>query len=168
MPETKKFLYPHKVAEILSVDPRHVEALHNQPGHIEVSPYLEASMFAANKDWAKQLFLERKKRGVSCKWRVESRVDKLNPDNIPYLAKAGLKVIDLGLESACYTQLYRMKKTQNAEYYLKKARKLIEVAHDNGIWLKVNILLYAGEDNHTIEETTNWLSKVRCAIKGSR
>ena len=69
---------------------------------IEASPYLESSLFVAKKAWAEQLYIEREKRGVSCKWRVETRVDKLKAQNIPALAKAGLKVIDLGLESGSH------------------------------------------------------------------
>lgn len=123
-------------------------------------------MFVATKEWAKQLFIEREKRGVACKWRVESRVDKLKAENVRLLAKAGLKVLDLGLESASHGQLIRMKKTNNPAHYLAAAQELIETAYDNGIWVKVNILLYAGESYRTIDETTKWLSKVRYAIKG--
>lgn len=141
-------------------------SLITSPILVEASPYLESSMFVATEKWAKQLQKEREKRGVTCKWRVETRVDKLRPKIIPYLAKSGLKVLDLGLESASYKQLINMKKTKNPNQYLESAKKLINTAHDNGIWVKVNVLLYAGETMGSIQETVNWLSKLRKAIKG--
>jgi len=133
---------------------------------VKPTPYLEASMFIATKEWAEQLYLERQKRGVSCDWRIETRVDKLKARNIPALAKAGLKVVDLGLESGSLKQLERMNKTNNPKSYLATARELIQTAFDNGIWVKVNVLLYAGETSASINETVNWLSNMQKAIKG--
>ena len=143
-----------------------MEALVANDGLIEISPYLESSMFVATEKWANELIEERESKGVFCKWRVESRVDKLKTKNIPSLAKAGLSVLDLGLESASLIQLKRMKKTDNPSSYLRAASELIQVAHDNGVWVKVNVLLYAGETNKSIEETVNWLSNIKKCLKG--
>lgn len=135
-------------------------------GLIEITPYLESSMFISTENWAGKLQAEREARGVFCKWRVESRVDKLKVKNIPALAKAGLKVLDLGLESASHIQLERMKKTKDPIGYLSAASELIQTASDNGIWVKANILLYAGESSRSIEETVSWVSKIKIHIKG--
>jgi len=145
---------------------REMEALVANDGLIEISPYLESSMFVATEKWANELIEERELKWVFCKWRVESRVDKLKAKNIPSLAKAGLSVLDLGLESASLIQLERMKKTDNPSGYLRAASELIQVAHDNGVWVKVNVLLYAGETNKSIEETVNWLSNIKKCLKG--
>ena len=141
-------------------------AINNSSDFVEATPYLESSMFIATSEWAKQLYSERQKRGVSCKWRIETRVDKLKARNIPALAKAGLKVVDLGLESGSLKQLERMNKTNNPNSYLTTARELIHTAYDNGIWVKVNLLLYAGETSASINETVDWLSSMQKAIKG--
>ncbi len=135
-------------------------------GLVDVSPYLESSMFVATKQWATDLTIERNLMGVSSFWRVETRVDKLKPKNIPSLAKSGLKVIDLGLESASHLQLSRMNKTTCPKKYLDSAHKLIKTAHDNGIWVKVNILLYPGETYQSLDETLSWLREMEGYIKG--
>lgn len=133
---------------------------------VEISPYLEASLFVATQKWAEDLSEERRRKGVLCKWRVESRVDKLKFKNIHALAKAGLKVIDLGLESASLKQLKRMKKSNDPVSYLAAAKELIQTAYDNNIWVKLNILLYPGENSETIAETVNWLSNIKKYLKG--
>lgn len=145
---------------------KEMELLIRNDGLIESTPYLESSMFVATEKWAEALCAERDKIGLSGKWRVETRVDKLKVRNIPLLAKTGLKVIDLGLESASNIQLERMNKTQNPKKYLQRAEELIQVAYENGIWVKINILLYAGETVKTIGKTISWVTNIRRYIKG--
>lgn len=99
-------------------------------------------------------------------WRCTSRIDVLDLKSIPKLAQIGLRVIDLGLESASVKQLKLMKKTNNPIEYLKKAEKVLHIAYENGIWVKLNILLTAGECFETIAETKQWLDKNRKYIKG--
>jgi hypothetical protein len=152
--------------KLASVVAKEMEALVMDDDLIEITPYLESSMFVATENWANELRVERETRGLSSKWRVESRVDKLKVKNIPTLAKAGLKVIDLGLESASHVQLERMKKTDDPRKYLAAASELIQVAYDNGIWVKINILLYAGETSRSIEETVSWISNISNYLKG--
>lgn len=149
-----------------SIITEEMEALVMDDGLTEISPYLESSMFVATEKWANELWEKRNEKGLISKWRVESRVDKLKAKNIPALAKAGLKVLDLGLESASYIQLERMKKTNDPSGYLAAASELIQAASDNGIWVKANILLYAGETSRSIEETVSWVSKIKKHLKG--
>jgi len=59
-----------------------------------------------------------------------------------------------------------MKKTKNPEQYLVRASKLIKECYEHDIAIKVNILLYAGETEKTILETTEWLEKHKKYIKG--
>ena len=82
------------------------------------------------------------------------------------LSKSGLKVLDLGLESANPAQILSMGKSKNPDKYLKQASKLFKICHENGIWLKINILLYAGETLSTIKETKDWIEFHKKFIKG--
>lgn len=135
-------------------------------GLVEITPYLESSMFVATEKWATDLIVERELLGLDSAWRVETRVDKLKPKNIQSLAKAGLKVIDLGLESASHIQLKRMNKTDSPKKYLDAASELIKTAYDNGIWVKVNVLLYPGETYKSVDETLSWLRGIKDYVKG--
>ncbi|MBG2875930.1 radical SAM protein [Proteus alimentorum] len=133
----------------------------------EMTPYFECSMFKPTKEWLNELINEREKNNSLFSWRTESRVDSINSNLIPLLAKAGLKVIDLGLESASIIQLHRMKKKEyKPEVYLKKASDFIKECHDNNIKTKINIMLYAGENEETINETKQWLREHNDYIYG--
>lgn len=105
-------------------------------------------------------------RGINFSWRTESRVDTIRTKHIPILARAGLKVLDLGLESASPIQLKTMNKTSNPQSYLEKASRLIKQCHEYGIAVKVNLLLTAGETKSTINHTLDWLNNHRSFITG--
>lgn len=119
--------------------------------------YFEASIFNPTLEWAKEFKKYYDEYGMKFKWRFETRVDVINLEVLDILAGAGLKVIDLGLESASPRQLERMEKTKDAEKYLKKAEALLDKAFDCDIWCKLNILLYVGETKETLNETLEWL-----------
>lgn len=99
-------------------------------------------------------------------WRCTSRIDTLDLKSIPKLSQIGLRVLDLGLESASPRQLKLMQKTNAPKDYLRKAEKMIYIAYESGIWVKLNILLSAGENYQTIDETKEWLNKNKKYIKG--
>ncbi|MEV3802012.1 hypothetical protein RI528_00480 [Aeromonas veronii] len=132
-----------------------------------MSPYFEASMFKPTISWLEELTKQRMNHSHSYFWRSESRADTFPIKQIPELAKAGMKVLDLGLESASPTQIKRMGKSKTPEKYLSRASNLLEQAHNAGIDVKVNVMLYAGESSsRTIEETYKWLDQHRNYIKG--
>ncbi|WP_318506860.1 radical SAM protein [Photobacterium leiognathi] len=131
-----------------------------------MSPYFEASMFKPTSDWLEELIEQREIHSHTYFWRAESRVDTFPVKQIPSLVNAGMKVLDLGLESASPTQIKLMGKSNTPAKYLHRASNLIEKAHSAGIDVKVNILLYAGESNKTIDETYKWLDEHRAYIKG--
>ncbi|MGL5335122.1 MAG: B12-binding domain-containing radical SAM protein, partial [Enterovibrio sp.] len=131
-----------------------------------MSPYFEASIFKPTISWLEELIQQRMLHSHSYLWRSESRADTFPIKQIPELAKAGMKVLDLGLESASPTQIKRMGKSNTPEKYLSRASNLLEQAHNAGIDVKINIMLYAGESSETIEETYNWLDQHRNYIKG--
>lgn len=132
----------------------------------EIRPYFQASFFRPTSRWIEELQSDFHHRGIAISWRAESRVDGLAPNQIASLASAGLKVLDLGLESASPLQLRRMEKTSNPDAYLRRAAALLIACAENGIWTKVNILLFPGETQETLRETTEWLDAHRRMIKG--
>jgi radical SAM superfamily enzyme YgiQ (UPF0313 family) len=70
---------------------------------------------------------------------------------------AGLRVVDLGLESASPEILRRMNKTSNPDSYLNAATRVLKQAFENGIIVKINLLFYIGENRKTLSETIAFL-----------
>lgn len=123
----------------------------------EIHPYFQSSMFMPSTKWAAALAGQVREAGINVAWRTETRVDVMVPDTVAALADAGLRVIDLGLETASPTQIIAMKKSPNPDRYLRRAEELLEACRKNGVKAKVNVLLYAGESTKTFEETKAWL-----------
>ncbi len=128
--------------------------------------YFEASMFIPGGKWVAELLAHRDKSGLNFYWRAESRVDTINIRDVEKLAKTGLKILDLGLESASPLQLIRMNKTKNPEKYLARASALIKECYAYDISIKINVLLSAGETESTIAETIKWLEQHKEYIRG--
>lgn len=135
-------------------------------GLIEMTPYFEASMFVPSQRWAHEFAEALTQADLDLRWRSEGRVDNIRPELIPHLAATGLTVLDLGLESASLQQLQRMKKSKQPQRYLEKAARLLEACADNGIKVKVNLLLFAGETDDTVVETLSWLDARRDQFYG--
>lgn len=135
-------------------------------GLTRMTPYFESSMFKPNTEWIDGLIYEQEREEILVNWRTETRADALKPKVIKELARSGLKVLDVGLESADHSQLLRMGKTSNPTKYLKRADELIKAASDAGIWIKLNVLLYAGESLQSLNETKEWIHARRHLIKG--
>lgn len=99
-------------------------------------------------------------------WRVQARVDSIRPSVFPELYRLGLRVIDLGLESASPRMLGLMEKTADPSRYLEKATIFIEAAADAGIGVKLNILLYPGEDDASMSQTEDFVLRNASRIAG--
>lgn len=132
----------------------------------EIRPYFQSSMFVPNVKWGTGLANAFRASGLNIRWRTESRVDVLTPETIACLAEAGLRVLDLGLETASPTQILNMNKSQHPDRYLNKASTLLKACNDHGIATKVNILLYAGETTKTFDETRSFLDDHKGSIAG--
>lgn len=143
-----------------------IEACLRVYGEKDVRAYFEASFFRPSSDWISGIAKQFTERGIAIQWRAESRVDALSTHQVERMAKAGLKVLDLGLESASPKQLVRMNKTTAPAVYLRRASELLKACHEHGIWVKVNVLLYPGETQETLSETQAWLEQHRQYIKG--
>ena len=135
-------------------------------GERDLRPYLEASFFRPDGLWCVELAQVLRARGLELPWRTETRVDALSEKHVAALAHAGMRVVDLGLESASPRQLAAMNKTQNPMAYLARASRLLTACRDAGVAVKANILLHAGETRATLAETHEWLERHRSAIKG--
>jgi radical SAM superfamily enzyme YgiQ (UPF0313 family) len=145
---------------------KEVNCIQNTFRNNAVTPYFESSFFRPSVRWANQLSNEYCKNNHSFKWRSETRIDSMPEDILNLLAVAGLKVLDIGLESASVNQLRLMNKSIKPEIYLQKASRFLKVCKSLGIWAKVNVLLYAGENEDTVSETIGWLNNHKDCIKG--
>lgn len=132
----------------------------------EIRPYLQSSMFMPTARWASAFAAETARIRLDLAWRTETRVDAMTPQTLASLAEAGLRVIDLGLETASPRQILAMRKSDNPDRYLRRASELLETCRDRGVMAKVNVLLYAGETEATLAETTAWLDAHADAIAG--
>lgn len=132
----------------------------------QIRPYFQSSFFLPNPRWASRIQSLVEARGLEIPWRCETRVDGIKPDTVAALAASGLKIIDLGLEAASPRQIRAMKKARDPDRYLAAASQLLEACARNGVWTKVNVLLYGGENNDTLAETQAWLDQHADVIKG--
>ncbi len=155
----EKLRSPERIAGALA-------AVAGQYGGGEIRPYFQASMFAPNVHWGTGLATALRAAGLEVAWRTESRVDALTPDTLACLAEAGLKVLDLGLETASPTQILNMRKSRDPDRYLERASTLLTACRDHGIAAKVNVLLYAGETARTLDETRSFLDDHAASIGG--
>jgi hypothetical protein len=95
--------------------------------------YFEASWFAPTTQWARELAAAYQGAGCRGEWRCETRADTLAAHTLEFLSRAGLRVIDVGLESASRGQLQRMNKAPDPELYLRKASAFLRTCRDLGI-----------------------------------
>lgn len=135
-------------------------------GTNDLNFYFQASIFNPTLEWANEFLLCYRQENMKFQWRFETRVDTINPESLKILSQAGLKVIDLGLESASVGQLMKMGKSENPTEYLRKADVLLRKMYEYGIWSKINILLYMGETDLTLKESIAWLDARNKYIKG--
>lgn len=100
-------------------------------------------------------------------WRTQCRVDSVEPGVLPRLQRLGLRILDVGLESASPRMLELMKKTTGrAELYLQRAQALVDAAAACGVGVKLNILLFPGETEQTAGETADFIWRNRAKISG--
>ncbi|MBC8879491.1 B12-binding domain-containing radical SAM protein [Pseudomonas cerasi] len=155
----EKLRRPEQIASALA-------AVVSQYGYSEIRPYFQSSMFAPNEKWGTSLANAFQAADLKVQWRTESRVDALTPETIACLAEAGMKVLDLGLETASPTQILNMRKSLDPDRYLNRASTLLKACSDHGVAAKVNILLYAGETAKTLDETRSFLDEHKGSIAG--
>ncbi len=94
------------------------------------------------------------------KWTTELRCDGNWDSFIDLLHEAGLRILNVGMETASKEILILMNKTNNPEHYIEKLGLLIEkVSSLNKMIIDINFILYLGETNKTLKETIWFLMK---------
>lgn len=147
-----------------------VEAVMNELSRLDhvygsYTPYYTAPHFVFDRKWVSSYYEAIQKRSSLVKWRCTTRVESVPLEMLEILHASGLKIIDVGLESASVTQLTRMHKTSDPQRYLEQASALLETCKQYDIWVKLNVMLYAGETMETVHETMDWLRLHRNCIK---
>lgn len=151
---------PNKPVSILMEEIQYIESLYDK-----FSIYFEAPHFIFEREWTDAFCREMQHKQKHFMWRCTTRVESVPLDRLGMLQETGLKVLDIGLESASRQQLLRMKKTMRPDQYLEMAENILLECKKNDIWVKFNLLLYAGETYETISETEKWLQSHKELIK---
>jgi len=121
--------------------------------------YLQASSFSLRND-EKETFIHLLSNFKNkIEWRTEIRVDTFEKEYFPRLYNVGLRVIDIGLDSASLKMIHLMRKSINPVLYLKKASGMLKAANMAGIFTKINFLVHPGDTLATLQESKNWLIK---------
>lgn len=128
--------------------------------------YMQASNFSVTCEEATTLANALMTKSDLANWRTEVRVDGLEEGALAVLASSGLRVLDLGLESASPQILKIMHKTANPDAYLEAAEKVLREATDAGIFTKVNFLIHPGDTSETVHESRAWLKSHSKIISG--
>ncbi len=153
---------PNKDILLISNELDNINRLYN---HEKYSVYFQAPHFIFENPWTDNLCKMLTFRETSVSWRCTTRVESIKIDKLKKLKESGLKVLDIGLESASHTQLLAMQKTKAPKKYLEQAEKVLDECNKLGIWVKFNLLLYAGETYKTINETIDWITDRKELIK---
>ena len=120
--------------------------------------YLEAPIFVASRQYLVAFREALRLADIAPEWRAETRVDTISPSDAGLLWDCGMRVVDLGLETASPQMLSLMRKTRDPRGYLSSASALIAALSRAGIFVKVNILFYPGETPSTVAETQRFLA----------
>jgi radical SAM superfamily enzyme YgiQ (UPF0313 family) len=98
-------------------------------------------------------------------YAIESRVDVLSPDLIPALRRAGVDLIEWGIESASPETLARMNKIRakaNAEKYLNQAMAVLQACFENDVTALVTLMLgYPGDTETDCQVTLEFAQRIR-------
>lgn len=123
-------------------------------------PFL-ASNFGVNVENTLRIFkgLVEKYQG-RLHWNAEFRVDLNWEKYIDEMYRAGCRGFNIGIDSPCKTTLELMQKTNSVEFYLNKAKALIEaISKYSDAAICVNLMFYPGENAETIMEVIRFISK---------
>jgi len=127
--------------------------------------YLIAKNYGLNRNITEEFAKSVRRLPFKFQWRTQTRADMIDPDLIPTLSAGGLRVLDLGLESASPKMLRLMNKTDDPKDYLTKAEAVFEVVGKlPETKLKINLVFHPGETSETLGETLEFLFRWRAKI----
>ncbi len=121
--------------------------------------YFQTPHFLLSKKDLKEIYQFRLSSKNQFVWRTQTSVDYLTKENLDCLYNAGARVIDVGFESASPEVLTLMEKTSNPLKYIEKMKLALRHAKDIGLRIKLNILLFVGENRHTLKCTKDFLKE---------
>jgi radical SAM superfamily enzyme YgiQ (UPF0313 family) len=108
--------------------------------------------FGLVRQWRREFLTELAKRPHRCGFWLQTRIDLIDDEDLPLLAKLNLK-LDLGVDSLSETMLNIMKKTTDAQGYLERfldlSRKCSRLGIEHDAYLMFN---HPGESRETLEE----------------
>lgn len=119
--------------------------------------YLQASNFVIRKNEMENFLNTLSVFNGDIEWRTEVRVDTFDEKYFKMLYDVGLRIIDIGLDSASTDMIKIMKKSAYPEQYLNKATSMLRAAKAAGIFTKINFLIHPGDTLSTLEESKKWL-----------
>ena len=119
--------------------------------------HFQDSTFTINKEYVKQFCEEILKLGLKFDWDINSRVDCLDEDLLRLMKKAGLWMINFGLESGNQESLDLLNKKTN----LAQIRNAIEITRAAGIvTFSTWILGIPGEDEKMVRSTIGFAKEI--------
>jgi radical SAM superfamily enzyme YgiQ (UPF0313 family) len=84
-------------------------------------------------------------------WRTEVRADNFDIKYFKKLYDVGLRIIDIGIDSASKQIIEIMRKSTKAEQYLNKAGSMLKAAKQAGVFTKINFLIHPGDTVSTLD-----------------
>lgn len=117
-------------------------------------------LFGIDRKWLKDFCYKLIKSKLNITWGCETRLDRLNRDEISLMRDAGCTYIFHGFESGSSRMLKLMGKTNNPEKYLKDAIEVINKSKEHGIYIIGSYILgYPGETIDSLQETRSLIEK---------
>ncbi|MCL5090687.1 MAG: B12-binding domain-containing radical SAM protein [Patescibacteria group bacterium] len=119
--------------------------------------HFQDSTFTVNREYVVDLCQEISKRGLKFKWDINTRVDCLDEGLLPSMKKAGLWMINFGLESGNQSSLDLL----NKKITLSQIKKTIEATRKNKITtFSTWILGLPGEDEKKVRTTIKFAKEI--------
>lgn len=117
-------------------------------------------LFGIDQKWLKNFCYKLIKSKLNITWGCETRLDRLNHDEIMLMRNAGCTYIFHGFESGSPRMLKLMGKTNNPGKYLKDAIEVVNKSKEHGIYIIGSYILgYPGETIDSLQETRNLIEK---------
>jgi len=97
-------------------------------------------------------------RGIEVPWDCQTRADRIYPDLLKKMKKAGCQVITLGVESASQNTLKAVGKGTT----IKQNEEAVKLIKDAGISVVTSIIIgYPGETLEDVQRTLNFLKRLK-------
>jgi len=117
-------------------------------------------LFGVDREWMNEFCRRLIEADLNVAWSCETRLDRLNSDEISLMRKSGCTFIFHGFESGSPRMLKSMKKTNNPEKYLKEALQIVNIARENDLCVFGSYMLgYPGETMVSLQETRDFIEK---------